>query len=144
MVYARDQLLASDPLLDAKIRHSLLPATTKEPQPAELGICFGFSAPALALSGFGHGFGTGCGLKGQNRWRRDGWRARGRANLIARAGCSACTCPEEIRKLRCLENTADPRWLFASSPHHPDTPKPQPMSQMVCERFVQPYLGCPR
>lgn len=39
--------------------HILLPATTKGPQPAELGTCIGFSAPSSALGGFGSSFTTG-------------------------------------------------------------------------------------
>lgn len=70
------QLPASEPLLDGKIRHSLLPATTEESQPAELGICFGFSASALCLSGFGQGFSTGYRLKGQSGWEGMAGRLR--------------------------------------------------------------------
>ena len=51
--YVHDHIPVSEPLLDGKIQHSPLPATTEGPQPAELGTCFGFSAPAFVLWGLG-------------------------------------------------------------------------------------------
>lgn len=61
---------------------------------------------------------------------------------MAGASCSACTHLVEIRKWRCL-GTAEFRDSCLLSAHVTQTHGNTKLSQMVCERFVQPYLGCP-
>lgn len=119
------------------MQHILLSAPTKGPQPAELGICIGFSAPSAALWGFGSSFPVGCDPKdkasGKGCLESSG---HGQSQLL----CLHCSGGDQ--KMLVLRKRRVPGQLFTPSPRHPDTRKHETQSDGL-EEVVQPSLGCP-
>lgn len=119
MVHVLEHLPKPELLLGGKMQHILLPAPTKGQQPAELGICIGFSAPSSALWGFGSSFAVGCDPKDKAGGK--GWlesSGHGRSQLL----CLRCSGGD--KKMLVLRKRRVPGQLFTPSPRHPDTETP--------------------